>query len=339
MKYGIFDHMDYGGTQSPADFFENRLKLAELYDQQGYHAYHLAEHHATPLGMSPSPNVFLSALAQRTTTLRFGPLVYCLPLYHPLRLLEEICMLDQLSNGRLEMGIGRGISPIELDYFGLSAEDGPAMYKETFELILRGMEGGALTFEGEHYAVNDMPVTMSPMQRPHPPLWYGVQNPAATEWPAENALNVITNQTSAAASQITDNYTEAWLRAGRAEDDLPNLGMTRYVVIAETEEEAVMTASRAYPVWRKSFMALWDLHGQKPVGVNYPEAFDGVMETGQGIAGTAEQVTDILQAQIATAGINYLVCRFAFGDLTFDESRRSVELFTEQVRPNLSNSA
>ena len=63
------------------------------------------------------------------------------------------------------------------------------------------------------------------------------------------------------------------------------------------------------------------------------------METGQGIAGTAEQVTDILQAQIATAGINYLVCRFAFGDLTFDESRRSVELFTEQVRPNLSNSA
>ena len=152
MKYGIFDHMDYGGAQTPADFFENRLKLAELYDRQGFHAYHLAEHHATPLGMSPSPNVFLSALAQRTTTLRFGPLVYCLPLYHPLRLFEEICMLDQLSCGRLEMGIGRGISPIELDYFGLSKEDGPAMYREAFELILRGMEGGSLTFEGAHYA-------------------------------------------------------------------------------------------------------------------------------------------------------------------------------------------
>ena len=339
MKYGIFDHMDYGGAQTPADFFENRLKLAELYDRQGFHAYHLAEHHATPLGMSPSPNVFLSALAQRTTTLRFGPLVYCLPLYHPLRLFEEICMLDQLSCGRLEMGIGRGISPIELDYFGLSKEDGPAMYKEAFELILRGMEGGSLTFEGAHYAVHDMPVTMSPIQRPHPPLWYGVQNPAATEWPSENAFNVITNQTSDAASQITDSYTEAWLRAGRAEDDLPNLGMTRYVVIAETEEEAVMTASRAYPVWRKSFMALWDLHGQKPVGVNYPGAFKGVMETGQGVAGTPEQVTDILRAQIHTAGINYLVCRFAFGDLTFDESCRSVELFSEQVRPYLSDAA
>ena len=106
MKYGVFDHMDYDGAQTQADFFENRLKLAELYDKQGYYAYHLAEHHATPLGMSPSPNVFLSALAQRTTTLRFGPLVYCLPLYHPLRLLEEICMLDQLSSGRLEMGLG-----------------------------------------------------------------------------------------------------------------------------------------------------------------------------------------------------------------------------------------
>ena len=187
--------------------------------------------------------------------------------------------------------------------------------------------------------MNDMPITMGPIQRPHPPLWYGVQNPTATEWPAENALNVITNQTSDAASKITDSYTEAWLRAGRAEDDLPNLGMTRYVVIAETEEEAVMTASRAYPVWRKSFMALWDLHGQKPVGVNYPEAFDGVMETGQGIAGTPEQVTDILRTQIATAGINYLVCRFAFGDLTYDESSRSVELFSDQVRPYLSDAA
>ena len=248
-------------------------------------------------------------------------------------------MLDQLSCGRLEMGIGRGISPIELDYFGLSKEDGPAMYREAFELILRGMEGGSLTFEGVHYAVQDMPVTMTPVQRPHPPLWYGVQNPAATEWPAENALNVITNQTSAAASQITESYTEAWLKAGRAEHDLPSLGMTRYIVIAETEEEAVTAASRAYPVWRKSFMALWDLHGQKPVGVNYPESFEGVMETGQGIAGAPEQVTDILRAQIATAGVNYLVCRFAFGDLTYEESRRSVELFSEQVRPHLSDAA
>ncbi|MFP6761495.1 MAG: LLM class flavin-dependent oxidoreductase, partial [Rhodospirillales bacterium] len=97
MKFGIFDHMDLGGFENLSAFYEDRLKLAELYDEIGIHAYHLAEHHATPLGMAPSPNVFLSAMAQRTKRLRFGSLVYCLPLYHPIRLLEEICMLDQMS--------------------------------------------------------------------------------------------------------------------------------------------------------------------------------------------------------------------------------------------------
>ena len=82
------------------------------------HAYHLAEHHATPLGMAPSPSVFLAAVAQRTKRLRFGPMIYALPLYHPLRMIEEICMLDQMSGGRLDVGFGRGASPIELDLFG-----------------------------------------------------------------------------------------------------------------------------------------------------------------------------------------------------------------------------
>ena len=104
MEFGIFDHMDHGGQGSLSQFYEDRLGIVELYDQSGIYAYHLAEHHATPLGMAPSPNIFLSAVAQRTKKLRFGPLVYCLPLYHPIRLLEEICMLDQMSGGRLEMG-------------------------------------------------------------------------------------------------------------------------------------------------------------------------------------------------------------------------------------------
>src|ERR1700752_3511195 len=113
MHFGVFDHLDRDGSPLAA-FYEDRLKLIELYDQLGFYAYHLAEHHATPLGMATSPMIFLSAIAQRTRQLRFGPLVLALPLYHPLRVAEEICMLDQLSNGRLEMGFGRGSSPIEL---------------------------------------------------------------------------------------------------------------------------------------------------------------------------------------------------------------------------------
>jgi alkanesulfonate monooxygenase SsuD/methylene tetrahydromethanopterin reductase-like flavin-dependent oxidoreductase (luciferase family) len=110
MRIGVFDHMDRGDTPLP-QFFEERLKLCEMYDRAGFYGYHVAEHHATPLGMAPCPGVWLAAIAARTKRLRFGPLVYLLPLYHPIKLLEEICMLDQMSGGRMMLGVGRGISP------------------------------------------------------------------------------------------------------------------------------------------------------------------------------------------------------------------------------------
>src|SRR6187431_980162 len=107
MDYGIFDHLDRNALPL-REYYEARLQLIEAYERAGFYAYHLAEHHSTPLGMAPSPSVFLSAVAQRTRRLRFGPLVWAMPLHHPLRLIEEICMLDQLSGGRLEIGSGRG---------------------------------------------------------------------------------------------------------------------------------------------------------------------------------------------------------------------------------------
>jgi alkanesulfonate monooxygenase SsuD/methylene tetrahydromethanopterin reductase-like flavin-dependent oxidoreductase (luciferase family) len=133
LSFGIFDHVDRGPGPL-AEFYENRLKLIEAYDRAGFYIYLVAEHHSTPLGMAPSPSVFLSAVAQRTKRLRFGPLVYTLPLYHPLRLIEEICMLDQLSGGRLEFGVGKGISPIENRYYGLDPENAEAMFGEAFQV-------------------------------------------------------------------------------------------------------------------------------------------------------------------------------------------------------------
>src|SRR2546427_1798668 len=97
MKFGVFDHMDDAGGPLEG-LYADRLALIEAYDRSGIYGYHLAEHHATPLGCAASPGLFLAAVAQRTKTIRFGPLVYLLPFYHPLRLIEEICMLDQMRS-------------------------------------------------------------------------------------------------------------------------------------------------------------------------------------------------------------------------------------------------
>ena len=118
MQFGVFDQNDLG-TLPLADQYENRLRLIEFYDRSGFRTYHMSEHHSTPLSMTPSPSVFLAAVAQRTQRIRLGPLVYVLPMHHPLRLAEEICMLDHLSRGRFEWGVGRGASPHELEDFGV----------------------------------------------------------------------------------------------------------------------------------------------------------------------------------------------------------------------------
>src|SRR5215210_6249408 len=134
MKFGIFDHMDRAKVPLGQQY-EERLQLIQAYERAGFHAYHVAEHHGTPLGMSPSPGVFLSGLAQRRRRIRFGPLISPLPVYNPLRLAEEICMLDHLSHGRLELGVGRGASQFELQYYGVDVATVQARYFEASILM------------------------------------------------------------------------------------------------------------------------------------------------------------------------------------------------------------
>ena len=125
-------------------------------------------------GVVPSPSVFLSAVAQRTKKLRFGPLVYALPLYHPLRMIEEICMLDQMSHGRLEIGFGRGSVPEELRYYGQDPAQAQEIYTEALEMILKGLTEPSLTYHGKHFHFDNVPMELVPLQKPHPPIWYGV---------------------------------------------------------------------------------------------------------------------------------------------------------------------
>ncbi len=336
MKLGVFDHMDRG--LAPLDqFFEERLKLVEAYDKAGFYGYHVAEHHATPLGVAPSPGVWLAAIAQRTKRLRFGPLVYLLPLYHPIKLLEEICMLDQLSGGRLLLGVGRGISPIELRYYGLDPEQTPSMYAEALEVILRGMQGGTLTFEGKHYQYRDVPIEIEPFQRPHPPLWYGLGRVDAVPWAASNKVNIVGNLFSEGMRALTDRYRQEWAALGNAPEDMPLMGTGRHVVVAETEREALEVARRGYDKWRASFLKLWIKHGIMPaMHAVFPEKFETAQEQGRAVAGTPDQVRDFLLREVKAGGLNYLLCRFAFGDITGDEALHSVNLFVKHVMPDLT---
>src|SRR5690348_2470516 len=143
MKFGIFDQNDWTGRRV-SDQYNMRFELASLYEALGFHIYHVSEHHGTPLSTAPSPSVFLAALSQRTNTIRLGPLVYLLPAYEPLRLAEEISMLDHLSEGRFEFGVGRGASPHEMGFFGIAPDDMNPMYIEALTILTAAFEKGVL---------------------------------------------------------------------------------------------------------------------------------------------------------------------------------------------------
>src|SRR5262249_41729307 len=315
------------------EYYEARLKLVELYDSAGFYAYHLAEHHATPLGMAPSPSVFLAAVAQRTRRLRFGPMVYALPLYHPLRLIEEICMLDQMSGGRLDIGFGRGASPIELAYFGQDAKNAQAIYAEGLELVLKGLTEKTLSFSGEHFRFDKVPIEIAPLQKPHPPVWYGVHSPGAAERAARRGLHTISLDPPAETKSCSERYRATW-RETRGDAPLPKLGLGRFIVVADTDAAALALARRAYPKWHDSFTFLFRMHGRSQQHPR-PADFDTLMASGQGFAGAPASVKEWLGRQLAETGTNYVVGQFAFGDLTPDECIRSVELFANHVMPAL----
>jgi alkanesulfonate monooxygenase SsuD/methylene tetrahydromethanopterin reductase-like flavin-dependent oxidoreductase (luciferase family) len=337
MEFGVFDHLDRCGP-SLADYYEDRLKIAEAYDRAGFYAYHLAEHHSTPLGMAPSPSVFLSAVAQRTRRLRFGPLVWAMPVHHPLRLIEEICMLDQLSGGRLEIGFGRGSVPIELEYYGANPDEAQEIYAEAVELVLKGLTQKLLDFKGRHFSFHAVPMEIAPLQQPHPPIWYGVHMPESAERAARRNLNVVSLDPPRETRLSIDRYRAIWPQVHAPSVPFPKLGLGRFIVVAPSEAEALALARRAYLVWHASFTFLFRRH-QRAQSHPRPETFDLLRERGQGIAGTPGAVADFLAAQLEQTRCNYVVGQFAFGDLTLRESLRSIALFADEVMPKLRRTA
>jgi alkanesulfonate monooxygenase SsuD/methylene tetrahydromethanopterin reductase-like flavin-dependent oxidoreductase (luciferase family) len=336
MDIGVFDHVDRGGAPLHR-FYEDRLAIVEAYDQIGIRGYHIAEHHFTPLGMAASPSVFLSAVGQRTRRLRFGPMVFCLPLYHPLRLAEEICMLDQMSGGRFELGVGRGISPLESRGYGENPDYAVSqrVFTETLDILIKAMAGGTFSHEGDHRHVDSVGMILEPFQRPHPPLWMGVHSTENVEFAAAHGMNIVSLQSSTEIRDKFDRYRAAWRDHHGAARPPGKAGLGLFVVVGETDAAARAVADRAYKIWHANFHYLYHLHGRAPVWGERPADFQIVVDEKRGIAGSPDTVRAFISARMAEASSDYCVCQFVFGDMTRAEALGSIDLFGREVMPGL----
>jgi alkanesulfonate monooxygenase SsuD/methylene tetrahydromethanopterin reductase-like flavin-dependent oxidoreductase (luciferase family) len=340
IEFGIFDHITRPPGVDVAELYEGRLALLRKADAAGFRGYHLAEHHGHALSATPSQTVFLSAVARETERLRLGLLVACLPLHHPVRLVEEIAMLDQLSGGRVDLGVGRGISPFEHRLFGHDPDASRERFAELLPLVLAGLATGRMASDGAAgVTFPEIELPVGPVQRPYPPLWAAGNVEAA----GRNGLNVVSGMPVTA--EMRHRYDELWAESRRAADPLnphvvtPLVGSSQYVVIAETDAEARRIGERALDVLG-GFLAR--SVGREPPHLQDPDRPEpptplvrAVRSRAPGVllCGTAETVCDHYVRYAAEGNVNYLVVNVPFGDMTFAEAERTLDAFIAVVMP------
>ncbi len=337
LQFGWWDHFEQRADMPLWQQYDERIELIRHAEELGFYGYHIAEHHLTTLDMAPSPIVFLAAVARSTKTIRLGTMVLCLPLYHPTRLVQEFCMIDQLSHGRFMPGVGRGVRDPEHELFGSDLATMRDTYEEVLAILRQGLSTGRITHRGERFQYDDAPVHFEMVQKPYPRFWYAGNLQRAAEQ-GMNGLGRVTRE-------MVEQYWRIW-EAGRERNDPrflgddPLVGSTRHIVVAETDAEAGALAKRAFVAYAEHFYCTDPRLGPAPTpglpargGTN----FDTMREAGQLLAGSPATVRDALRRFVETVGSkhNYLCGAFQWGDLTSEEARRSLDLFAAEVRPAL----
>src|SRR6201986_4873194 len=235
MLFAVFDHNDATGLPE-ARQLDQRLELVAAYERLGDYAYPLAQHHGTPPGIA-TPPLMLAAPSRLTSTSGLGPLISTLPLAPPLRMVEEAATLDQLTNGRLVLGVGRGVSPVETGFHGVPGDEAQPRFDEAFEILRLGLSSDVVDFHGAYYDIDSAPVVTRPVQQPLIP-WYATRTPDKARWCAQLGMPMMALVPSPQVRHLTDAYRAEWAALGRPAAELPPLGVSRQVVVADTPQQA-----------------------------------------------------------------------------------------------------
>ncbi len=334
IEFGAIDHVDRQ-DKPISETYDSRLRLVQLCEQAGFSTFHITEHHFTPFGLAPSPLIFLAAASRITKRIRFAPLVLIATLYHPLRLAAEICMLDHLTKGRIEIGTGRGISPYELACFNIPADEAPEIYRESVEVLLAALTSNEVHYEGKYFQHAGVPIELKPLQKPHPPLWYGTASAETAARAARQNASIVSLQPAERAHEPISRYKAEWEAAhGGSGMKMPKAGITRHVYVAETDREAEERGYYGFEKFYDSLAYLWRKFGAIPLGM------DDLVRVRKDslIVGSPVRVADEIGRQIEESGANYFAARFAYGNLTHEESVRSLDLFATKVMPQFQSS-
>ena len=342
LAIGLFDQFEWEDRPA-SEIFDEHLELIEYADSAGFYCYHFTEHHGSPLSLTPSPNLIIAAASQRTQRIRLGSLVYNLTYHDPMRLAVEIKMLDHLTKGRLDVGVGRGISALEATFFNVtSVDESRAIYRENFDALLAALTAEkTLSFQGKYHSYSEVPIWMHPVQRPYPPLWFPSSNEDSIGFTAGQGLNTVLNNyfTKEVTRSLVDRYAELFEEHKNDPDrlnahvDKPKVGWSVKVVVAPNDKQAETAARQAFASWEEHITYL-----ERRAGVaSRAERGDYEHHRGNGslLVGSPDRVAEEMGTTVEATGVNYLLCSFAFGNLPHADTMQSMQLFAEHVMPRV----
>ena len=331
MKVGILQFFGWRDRSVPLhSVYEAALERFSIMDEAGYDAVWLAEHHFSSFSVCPSVHMMGTMAAARTKRLRIGTAVSLAPFYNPLRLAEEVALLDVLSGGRVNWGAGRGFERSEFAAFGIPGEESAARFHEAVDIVLKAWTQQRLSYEGRFYQYDGVEVLPKPLQEPHPPVWMAASSNPAIEWAASQGYSILMDPHASRADLIRKRrlYAAKLMEAGYS-DAGRAIPMARLIAVDETAEKAREVAQRAAGWMVASYVGPQhkgnvrqgpprDFGGKDPIDFY----LDDVM-----IHGTAESVAEQIGSFGEEIGMNYLMAAPLSG--------RSFRLLTDKVLPRI----
>jgi alkanesulfonate monooxygenase SsuD/methylene tetrahydromethanopterin reductase-like flavin-dependent oxidoreductase (luciferase family) len=345
MRFGSFSYNQARPWVAEKQAFEELLEQILLTDQLGFDEAWFAEHHHSDYGMLASPNLIIANLAPRTKSLRMGNLVSVLPLYDPMRFAEECGMLDILTNGRLNIGLGRGVPKDDIKH-RLDRDTAQARFEEGIEILTRAWTGETFSYSGKAWGYEEISCRPLPLQKPHPPIYYGATSPDSPAMVACRGWNLaLSRQPLSNCARAISAYREE--RAKHAElTGTGNAIMVRDIYVADSDEQAWREAGPEITrFWQLATENFWRGDTLSPESLpkfteRYPYFPGGLTiqkmnEWGTSLIGSPQTVIEKAREMIAITRPDTLVGMFSFGGLQHQQIMRSIELFGTQVVPAL----
>ena len=329
-----------------AEMFRRQLEEVELADRIGIDQIWFFEHHLQPTAPVPSPNLLIAAAAQRTRHIRFASMVNILPFRHPLLVAEEAAMLDNLTGGRFDMGLGRGLRPPEFEAFGVDQQQSREMFLESFDIIRRVWADENFVHRGKYWTVRkEAPLSPPLVQHPHPPFLVSAQSEESLCWAAEHDIPFA--QIDSLADQASRNqalYREVQAAHGHA--PVPRLYLMREIYVGDTD---VRARAEAQP-YLLQYWELWNRYTQFTRGGKLPDSYDfwrrqapmlhamsfeEIVANDMVLLGGPETVADAILRLASQLDLMGLAMIFKLGAMPYDMVEHSMTRFGEAVVPRI----